>query len=188
VSTRKSSKANNWKNRAVHLQAMDRRERAIQLAATGMTFAQMGEAMGVDKATAFKLWRDALKERTQRFAEVLDDYRALEVEKLDRDEREVCKVMEARHYVVDRGAVVEYPDAETGELKPLLDDMPVLKAIDTRLRIANRRARLLGLDQPARMQLEGGTDNEMRIIVDYAKAPEGLPSGDDVIEGTATEE
>ncbi|MFE3004232.1 MULTISPECIES: hypothetical protein [unclassified Streptomyces] len=73
-----------------------------------------------------------------------EDIRALELERLDRLEAAANEVLERQHVTVSNGRVVSLNDA------PLPDDGPVLAAIDRLLKIQERRARLLGLDAPAK--------------------------------------
>ena len=59
------------------------------------------------------------------------------------------------------------------EVKPLLDDAPVLRAVDTLLRIAARRARLLGLDAPAQLDIGGAMESVVRVIhIDPTPVPD----------------
>jgi hypothetical protein len=57
---------------------------------------------------------------------------------------------------------------EDGE--PVLDDAPVLAAIDRLLRIQERRARLLGLDAPTRSRIEVVDDDVARMLVEQLEA------------------
>lgn len=71
----------------------------------------------------------------------------LDLAELDQMAREVWTVLRNTHYVVDRGEVVRL-DGE-----PLLDDAPVLSAIGKLLDIQRRRATLVGLDAPKRVEV-----------------------------------
>lgn len=71
-------------------------------------------------------------------------YREEQLGELDYLAEEAHKILRTRHYVVTQsGKLVEHP--ETGE--PLLDDGPVLAAIDRLVKILDRVAKLRGLDQ-----------------------------------------
>ena len=68
------------------------------------------------------------------------EVRQLELDRLDAMYDAAIKVLEAEHVTVSQGKVVML-DGE-----PLKDDAPVLRAIETLLKIQQRRAALLGLD------------------------------------------
>jgi len=77
----------------------------------------------------------------------------------------VDAVLERAHIVVNNGKVIMDPssaDCEEGP-RPLLDDDPVLRATQTKLRIAERRAKLRGLDAKAEAEVTG----EVHIVVEY---------------------
>lgn len=124
-----------------------------------------------------------------------------EIESLDLLARAAWGVLSARHYVVNQGVVVwhnpgvEPPGrtkrgwANVTELKrdieaeqaagarPLEDDAPVLKAIESLLKIAERRAKLLGLDAPVKKIVEveagDGVDEAIaRLMVKLAGGSE----------------
>ena len=46
---------------------------------------------------------------------------------------------------------------DSPDRRELLDDGPVLQAVDRLLKIADRRAKLLGLDAPKRVEVSDGT-------------------------------
>lgn len=76
------------------------------------------------------------------------EQRAMQLAKLDVMFRKAWEVLCARHIVVNQGRVVLDPDS--GE--PLRDHGPVLAAINSVLKIEERRAKLLGLDAPMRVE------------------------------------
>jgi hypothetical protein len=67
--------------------------------------------------------------------------------------RSVMGVLEREHVTVSHGKIVVTPDPDTGEERPLIDDAPILNAVDRLLRIQERRARLLGLDAPVKRDI-----------------------------------
>lgn len=77
--------------------------------------------------------------------------RELEIERLDRMQLTVLNILDREHYVISDGRVVTRIDAETDEKVPIPDPGPVFQAIDRLLKIAERRARLLGLDAPTKV-------------------------------------
>lgn len=122
-----------------------------------------------------------------------------EIVKLDLLEREAWGVLHARHYVVNQGVVVWHnPGTEpaprerqgwanvrelaedlearkTAGARPLEDDAPVLAACQTLLKIAERRAKLLGLDAPVKkiVEVETGPGVDERIAALLAELATG---------------
>lgn len=88
-------------------------------------------------------------------AETLDPLRAkvreLEIERLDRMQLTVLNILEREHFVISDGRIVTRAD-ESGEKVPVPDASPVFAAIDRLLKIQERRAKLLGLDAPTRVE------------------------------------
>jgi hypothetical protein len=74
--------------------------------------------------------------------------RSLELARLDALQGRTWAVMEREHVTVSHGKIIRGEDG-----KPLRDDGPLLAAVDRLLKIAERRARLLGLDAPTRTEL-----------------------------------
>ncbi|QQM45190.1 hypothetical protein [Streptomyces liliifuscus] len=106
--------------------------------------------------------RDMLREEcAQRVDPKVDAYRALHLERLEAellrlDELEVRarQVLDRHHITVNNGRVITIGD------EPLLDDGPVLQAIDRLVKIEDARRkngteqrRLLGLDAPTKSEL-----------------------------------
>lgn len=119
---------------------------AAELRAKGWTYRRIAEHLGVDVKTAHEAVQRALRETVE---EPAADVRALEVERLDAMYAKVMEVVERAHVTVSQGRVV-YAD---GEAVP--DDAPVLAAVDRLLKIQARRAALLGLDMPAKVEQSG---------------------------------
>jgi hypothetical protein len=116
----------------------------------------------------------------------VEELRTTESAKLDRLDVEAWNVLHADHVKVSNSGKIVI-DAATG--KPLDDPAPRLSAISTLLKIADRRARLLGLDMPSRAQLDvamispeaafAALDAEMdrmrAEIATYGELPPGYP-------------
>lgn len=138
------------------------------------------------RQAVFKDVQRALEQRQKERQEQGEAYLQQELDKLDAMEEEAWRVLESLHYVVNQGEVVYvYPDEQPGFKKqgwarpkldpetraaleskkaamnkePLTDNKPVLDALTVLLKIAERRAKLLGLDAPVKKQVEvsGGT-------------------------------
>lgn len=180
----------------------ERRMKALKLSTTGH---DGPEIMRISHEEAWEpapynsrqaVWADiqtALKERQAARNEAADTYLQNELEKLDRMEEAVWKVLRARHYVVNQGVIVYMGvSADEGKRRgwhsvdalrqdliynadgsfkePLEDDAPVLAACDRLLKIADQRAKLTGIYAPVKKQLEvsGGSevDVEINILMD----------------------
>lgn len=123
---------------------------ACRLRAQNLTYQQIADQLGfASKGAAYDAVQRTLRETVQEPAEEL---RQLELMQLDELARAARNVLEGTHYVVSHGKVVRH---DGGEGEPLVDDAPVLQAIDRLLKIQERRSKLLGLDIPVK-QLIGG--------------------------------
>jgi hypothetical protein len=120
----------------------DRDAQAARLRALRLTYDQIAEQLGY--ADASGAWKAAQRGRDRAVREPHQDMVLMDLAELDEMAREAWKVLRNTHYVVDRGDVVHLHD------EPLLDDAPVLAAIARLLDIQVRRAKLVGLDAPAR--------------------------------------
>jgi hypothetical protein len=103
-----------------------RRREALRLRAMGQKYAEIGEALGVSEATA---WRDCtgeLKRTRDETGEAAEEVRVLELERLD---------------IATKGVMPKVLEGDE-------------RATDVMLRIQARRAKLLGLDSPDRQQVE----------------------------------
>lgn len=123
----------------------ERDAEAAKLRSTGMAYADIARTLGYADASGAHL---ACSRAMRAIAEPARDLRAIELARLDLILREAWAVMVAEHITVSQGRVVNHPD--TG--LPLKDHGPVLAAIDRILKIAERRARLLGLDAPTKIE------------------------------------
>lgn len=136
--------------------------------------------------------KKALDQRAELRNKMAGVYLQKELEKLDAMETAAWGVLEALHFVVNQGEVVYLYDGGppetvlqgwarpklTPEVKealerkrdamgrePLIDNKPVLDALNVLLKIAERRSKLLGLDAPIKKQLEvsGGVNVDHKI-------------------------
>lgn len=132
---------------------------AAALRGQGATYQQIADRLGMgNRGDAHKAVERALVATLQEPCETL---RTLEAGRLDRLTAEAWAVLERRHVVVSNGRVVRRQvgteTAEDGTEQPVyeevLDDAPVLAAIDRLLKISERRAKLFGLDAPSRLQV-----------------------------------
>lgn len=103
--------------------ATGRRADALALRIKGLTFAGIGDALGVDTSTAYRYVRDALSSTLAECAELAEHLRELENQRLD----------ELQASLWDKALA------------------GVLPAADRILRIMERRAKLNGLDAPQKI-------------------------------------
>lgn len=127
-----------------------RRAKAIQMRLDGAHYAEIATALGYrSRGAAVQDVQRALVDLT---AEPTAELRALEVGRLDDMYVAVMGVLRREHITVSHGHIVEIPDPDNeGAKKPLIDDGPVLAAVDRLLKIQERRAKLLGLDAPTKV-------------------------------------
>jgi len=131
------------RNKARQIAIQLRRARAIELKKAGATYRQIGEQLGCGMKTA---WRDVdyeLKATISEMTESADALRALELARLDRLQ------------------VAIWPKAIAGDN---------LRAVATILKVMSRRAALLGLDAPTKVDVAGSVE----ITALFTKAQETL--------------
>ena len=132
---------------APRVDAAERDAQALALRAAGMSFRQVGRVLGCSSTTAFRRVSRGL-DRTRR--EPADQLRTLELHRLDQLQAHAAAVLRARHVVIQAGRVIV--DDTTG--RPYTDHGPALAAVATLLRIAERRAKLVGLDAPTKVEAQ----------------------------------
>ncbi|MEU9198861.1 hypothetical protein [Streptomyces sp. NPDC048332] len=125
------------------LTTAQREAEAALLRSKGWTYPRIAAELGyTHRADAYNAVQKVLKETVR---EAGEQVRALELERLDRLEAAANEVLEREHITVSNGRIVSGTDGA-----PILDDAPVLQAIDRLLKIQERRSRLLGLDAPVK--------------------------------------
>lgn len=129
----------------------ERRARLIQERLKGRLFEDIWEELGYSsRGHATKDFSRAFAERIAEQRESIEVYREVELTRLDQLTLEAIQVLKTRHYAITpAGKVGRHP--ETDEV--LIDDGPTLAAIDRLLKIQARRAKLLGLDAPQKMEV-----------------------------------
>lgn len=125
---------------------IDKDARAVELRRRHLNYRQIARELGMSTSTAYEAVQRGLADT---IAETNDEVRRQELERLDDLARASLRVLAAPHLVVSQGRVARHPD--TGEA--LVDSGPVLAAIDRLLKIQERRAKLLGLDAPSKVEV-----------------------------------
>jgi hypothetical protein len=119
---------------------------AARLRARGITYDQIAVTLGYCDRTAAR--RAVERALVATVAEPAAEVRKLELDRLDEMYRAALAVLERQHLTVSHGRIIR---TDSGD--PLLDDAPALQAIDRMIRIMERRAKLLGLDAPAKVEV-----------------------------------
>lgn len=146
---------------------VERDARAADLRAEGLTFQQIADELGFpDKSQAHKAVRRALHDIIKGPAEKLLQQ---EVTRLDTLYEEALEVLQRDHVTVSHGRIIKDDDGN-----PILDDGPKLAAIDRLVKIRESYRRLLGLDQPVKVDAKvtevTQQDLELQEMLHEAKA------------------
>jgi hypothetical protein len=136
---------------------------AAHLRSRGKSYPNIAREMGYANAGgAYKAVQRALKAIV---AEPAAELRTIELVRLDGMWEAAQAVLEGQHFVVSQGRLIRIG----GE--PMIDDGPVLAALDRLLKIQERRAKLLGLDAPTKttVTVTDELDAEIRNLVSQLK-------------------
>jgi hypothetical protein len=158
-----------------------RRARVLASRTEQIPYAEIAAAESISEGTARMDYARALEQLKAEQDSQAKFNVARQLAALDTAERAAWLVLRKDHIHVQHGKIVRH---ESGE--PVLDDGPVLNAIDRILKISERRARLLGLDAPAKIEVSDATDQAIRDLAaqlaagvgDVEPAGEGPPAGD----------
>ena len=162
-----------------------RRARVLQLhGIEHRPYSEIAETLGIGPATARKDYERAFTDLKTQQRATAAEARQLELGKLDAAEQAVWEVLRRKHVTVSHGKIIGkwtgryLTDPETGEVlrddegqprreyEDLEDDAPVLQAVDRLTRIAQRRAALLGLDAPVKVEVDSGKLAAIRAIAE----------------------
>ncbi len=138
----------------------ERDAQAAALRARGLTHRQISAQLGWrSPASAVEAIDRALADQHR---ENVEACRRIEEDKLDDLTRLVWREISRPHYVTSTasGKVVTHP--ETGE--PLLDSEATFKGVDRLIRIAERRAKLRGLDRPIQHEIRTIDEIDARLL------------------------
>lgn len=165
----------------------ERRTKAIEMRRVGIPWERISDEVGYSSpAVAAADIYKVLADRTREMGEAVAGLRSIEADKLDAMERVIINIMRKSHFIVSaqQGRIVTGPDGQ-----PLEDPAPVFQCIDRLLRIAERRAKLLGLDSPVKAQVEVkavGIDAEIAgLLAGMAGTGEETAPGDAEIRAVA---
>jgi hypothetical protein len=139
----------------------------VRLKIEGLTFRAIGERLNINVASAYRGYTEAM---TRVGMADIEAYRTQQLARLASEREAVLEVLQNRHVVISYGEVM------TEDGQPIMDDAPVLAAVDRLLKIDEREARLLGLDAKAEQIFTGTLRYE---IVGVPDDNEGLGGPDD---------
>lgn len=132
-----------------------------------LTNDELSKKYGLSVSTVAKRLSSYFPEKA---AVTLEAHRNRESDRLDMLEQEALELLQGEYFTVDKGQVVFHPRDNT----PLRDPGPRFKAIETLLKIQERRAKLFGIDSPVRAEVTHNTGVEIQVtelqdLVDEAK-------------------
>ena len=165
-------------NRSGRLTALEQAEidaEAARLRSRGMTYRQIGRAMGCSHVAAQGRVQRALAAVA---SEAVEEIRQFEGERLDHLVEEAERILATDHVVVSHGKVIRDDQGI-----PLLDDAPRLRAIAELRALSESRRKLHGADAPARTEHKVTfeettvTDNEIRSLIEQMKTNDEAASG-----------
>jgi len=124
---------------------------AFIMRSNGQTLREIAERLGYGNESNV---RRAIRKAMEKYERpAIEDLRTTMDQQLETLYRKAMDVLEARHLVFYQGAAVDL-DGER-----VTDDGPVLKAVETLLKIQERRSKLWGADAPAKAAVEVTTVN-----------------------------
>lgn len=108
--------------------------------------ADLGIAVSSCHEAVQRAFRDTLKEPAEQA-------RAVELARLEDAHDAALAVLLREHVTVSHGKVITIKDDQGNDV-PLIDDAPVLQAIDRIRALSESRRKLLGLDAPSRVSID----------------------------------
>lgn len=119
-----------------------------QLRAQGRSVAEIAEAASLSQAQVRTSLQHVAEEyKVEAAAEIIK----MELDRLDIMLLNAMEVLNTRHVAYSNGRKMVDTDAEGNETS-VIDDTPVLQAIDRVLKIMDRRSKYLGLDAPSKSE------------------------------------
>ena len=151
MTTAKAIKARDGRGRATRsLETVAQDQEAAELRSASLTYPQIAKKLGVSVSTAHERVTRGLQAVP---TEDVIEAKRLELDKLDNLERGLLVVFYQRQPRIDHGRVIFDVDSK-GQKVRVIDYGPVVQAAAGLLRVQERRARLLGLDEPAKLRVE----------------------------------
>jgi transcriptional regulator of nitric oxide reductase len=121
---------------------------AAELRGAGLSYDAIAKRLGVSKSNAWEAVQRAFRDTLR---EPADQARAVELARLEAAHDAAMAVLARDHVTVSQGRIVKDNDGT-----PVIDDGPVVQAINAVMRLSESRRKLLGLDAPQRHELTMG--------------------------------
>ena len=135
------------------------RARIVELRDEGLTFREIAAEVNRDVHTAWNHYQKAMRDipapMVAAHAEQMANRREEQLRRIDMEREAVLEVLAARHVTVSNGKVM-YEDSEA-----ILDDAPVLAAVDRLVKLDDQEAKLLGLYAKTEVNVSGGVKYEV---------------------------
>lgn len=156
--------------------------RILELRKQGVSFPQIAHDLGIERrgepftqGYIYKMYKLALKAI---IFEDVNEVRKIELMRLDEMEAILDRELARHHYVINSGAVVrDVVDDENGQplkdeegnyiTKRIKDSEPVMKLVAAKLKVQERRAKLLGLDAPTKISATDPTGEKSAPVVQF---------------------
>jgi hypothetical protein len=143
----------------------ERRAKVLAFRRAGASHRAIAVELGVDHSTISRDVKAIFQELAEEQHASAEEYRAMELERLDTLSLEASRILQAEHPLISGGKVLTRFTSD-GKAFGLTDPGPKLQAIDRLLRISESRRKLLGLDAQPDAVMPG----DMTIIVRWHDA------------------
>lgn len=145
-----------------------RRARIVELRDAGLTFREIAAEVGLAYQTVWDHYQKAMRDipaaAVAAHRELIARRRDEQLRRIDMEREAVMEVLAARHVTVSNGQIIR----EDGQ--PILDDAPVLVAVDRLVKLDDQEAKLLGLYAPTKSRVEVVDDTVARMLVEQLEA------------------
>jgi hypothetical protein len=112
----------------------------------GLTFLQIAAREGISNGYTYKLYLAGLHDIPRESA---DELREKQLTRIHAQREVLQQIVDRAHVTVNQGRVISTDD---GEL--VIDDGPVMAAVDRLIKLDDQEARLLGLNAPVKTQTD----------------------------------
>lgn len=123
---------------------------AAALRGRGLSYRAIAAQLDTSVATAHDRVQRAFRDT---LSEPADQARAVELARLEDAHDAALAVLLREHLTVSHGKVITIKN-DDGDTVPLIDDAPVLQAVDRIRALSESRRKLLGLDAPSRVSVD----------------------------------
>lgn len=164
------------------METMERDARAAGLYSRGLSYRQIMSEMGYRSTASVS---DAIRRHLEDTAGgkiATAEARQMQLDRLQDYRRRAWQVIATRHLVTTAsGKVALHPDTD----EPLIDDAPVLQALDRLARFDEHEARLLGLFAPTKHEVRNIDAIDARLLDLADQVGLGNPSSAEGVPSTA---